>query len=78
VVIGGAPVTDDGAAFGPIRPFPGKLTLSDWSNLFLGELGAAAALAGQLFVSASVNQTTILELGRMAGRGLDAPAWSTE
>jgi hypothetical protein len=41
---------------------------------FQGELGAAAALAGLLFVSMSVNQTKILELGRMADRGLEALA----
>ncbi len=43
-----------------------------WSNFFLGELGAAAALAGLLFVSVSVNQERILSLGRMADRGLEA------
>jgi hypothetical protein len=48
--------------------------LSDWSNFFLGELGAAAALAGLLFVSVSVNQARILSLGRMADRGLEALA----
>jgi hypothetical protein len=42
-----------------------------WDNFFVGELGAAAALAGLLFVSISVNQARILELGRMADRGLD-------
>jgi len=46
--------------------------LGDWSNFFLGELGAAAALAGLLFVAVSVNQTKILQLGRMADRGLEA------
>jgi hypothetical protein len=46
--------------------------LSEWSNFFLGELGAAAALAGLLFVSVSVNQARILALGRMADRGLEA------
>lgn len=45
-----------------------------WSNFFLGELGAAAAMAGLLFVSVSVNQARILELGRMADRGLEALA----
>ena len=45
-----------------------------WSTFFQGELGAAAALAGLLFVSMSVNQTKILELGRMADRGLEALA----
>jgi modulator of FtsH protease len=46
--------------------------METWSNFFLGELGASAALAGLLFVSVSVNQARILELGRMADRGLEA------
>jgi modulator of FtsH protease len=46
--------------------------LDAWSSFFQGELGAAAALAGLLFVSVSVNQAKILELGRMADRGLEA------
>jgi len=46
--------------------------IDDWNNFCLGELGAAAALAGLLFVSVSVNQTRILQLGRMADRGLEA------
>ncbi len=50
------------------------MTVNDWSNFCLGELGAAAALAGLLFVSVSVNQARILELGRMADRGLEALA----
>src|SRR5271163_772183 len=45
-----------------------------WSGFFLGELGAAAALAGLLFVSLSVNQSRILALGRTADRGLEALA----
>lgn len=48
--------------------------MGDWSNFFLGELGAAAALAGLLFVAVSVNQARILALGRMADRGLEALA----
>ena len=43
-----------------------------WSNFSLGELGAAAALSGLMFVSISVNQERILKLGRMADRGLEA------
>ncbi len=39
---------------------------------FLGELSAAAALAGLLFVSISVNQTRILKLGRMSDRAFEA------
>jgi hypothetical protein len=45
-----------------------------WSDFFLGELGASAALSGLLFVSVSVNQTRILELGRMADRAIEALA----
>jgi hypothetical protein len=43
-----------------------------WTNFFIGELGAAAAFAGLLFVSLSVNLTHILEIGRLADRGLEA------
>jgi hypothetical protein len=50
------------------------LPLSDWNVFFQGELGAAAALAGLLFVAMSVNQARILELGRTADRGLEALA----
>src|ERR1700722_4527719 len=50
------------------------MPLSAWAAFFQGELGAAAALAGLLFVSMSVNQIKILELGRMADRGLEALA----
>jgi hypothetical protein len=52
----------------------GETMLAPWSAFFQGELGAAAALTGLLFVSMSVNQTKILELGRMADRGLEALA----
>jgi hypothetical protein len=45
--------------------------VSEWNDFFLGELGAAAALAGLLFVSISVNQAKILELGRTADRGIE-------
>jgi hypothetical protein len=48
--------------------------LPAWNAFFQGELGAAAALAGLLFVSVSVNQARILSLGRMADRGLEALA----
>jgi modulator of FtsH protease len=48
--------------------------VNSWSPFFEGELGAAAALAGLLFVSVSVNQARILELGRMADRGIEALA----
>ncbi|HEY3638416.1 MAG TPA: hypothetical protein VGK90_09720 [Rhizomicrobium sp.] len=46
--------------------------MTGWNDFFLGELSAAAALAGLLFVAVSVNQARILQLGRMADRGLEA------
>src|ERR1700678_3993787 len=46
--------------------------LNAWNSFFQGELGAAAALAGLLFVSVSMNQARILELGRIADRGIEA------
>ena len=48
--------------------------MESWSNFFLGELGAAAALAALLCVSVSVNQARILALGRMADRGIESLA----
>ncbi len=48
--------------------------MEGWTAFFQGELGAAAALAGLLFVSVSVNQARILALGRIADRGLEALA----
>jgi hypothetical protein len=50
------------------------MTLDAWNSLFQAEVGAAAALAGLPFVSVSSNQVRILELGRMADRGLEALA----
>ena len=41
-----------------------------WHDFFVGELGAAAALAGLLFVSLSVNQERILKLPGLAQRGI--------
>jgi len=48
--------------------------MNGWSNFFVGELSASAALAGLLFVSVSVNHARILELGRTADRGIEALA----
>lgn len=46
--------------------------MDGWHDFFLGELGAGAALTGLLFVSVSMNQARILELGRMADRALES------
>ena len=46
--------------------------LKEWSSFFSGELSAAAALTGLLFVAISVNHVRILQSGRMADRGLEA------
>ena len=43
-----------------------------WSTFFASQVGAAATLAGLLFVSVSVNRARILSLGRMADRGAEA------
>lgn len=43
-----------------------------WNVFFTGELTAASAFAGLLFVSLSVNQKRILEVARLADRGLEA------
>ena len=44
--------------------------IGPWSTFFQGELGAAAALAGLLFVSMSVNQTKILACSAVSVGGL--------
>jgi len=47
-------------------------TVESWNVFFTGELTAASAFAGLLFVSLSMNQKRILEVERMADRGLEA------
>ncbi|MBL8551474.1 MAG: hypothetical protein JNJ73_15925 [Hyphomonadaceae bacterium] len=46
--------------------------LESWEALFLGELGAAAAFAGLLFVSLSVNQAHILSQQSAPERGIQS------
>jgi len=43
-----------------------------WRDFFVAEVGAAAAFAGLLFVSLSVNQARILNLSALPERGLQA------
>lgn len=43
-----------------------------WHDFLVAEVGAAAALAGLLFVSLSVNQERILKMPGVAPRGLQA------
>jgi hypothetical protein len=44
----------------------------DWSNFLVAETGAAAALAGLIFVAVSLNLTKILEYRGVAGRAAEA------
>lgn len=43
-----------------------------WEAYFLANAGAAAALAGLLFVGISINVRQIVESGRLTGRALEA------
>ena len=46
--------------------------MNGWENLFLGELGAAAALTGLVFVGVSVNLTKIMTSSNLINRALEA------
>lgn len=46
--------------------------LHDWDNFLVGELGAAAALAGLLFVAVSINLSRILEFPSLPTRVVEA------
>ena len=46
--------------------------MNGWENLFLGELGAAAALTGLVFVGVSVNLTKIMTSSNLIHRALEA------
>jgi hypothetical protein len=43
-------------------------TTSEWSNFFMGSVGAAAALLGLLFVAISMNLQQILKFPKLPGR----------
>ena len=46
--------------------------LGPWHDLFVAEAGAAAALAGLLFVAVSINITRILQFPSLPGRAAEA------
>jgi hypothetical protein len=45
--------------------------MQGWSNFFVAEVGAAAALTGLLFVAVSINLTRILALEHLPGRAAE-------
>jgi hypothetical protein len=46
--------------------------MQGWSNFFVGELGAAAALTGLLFVAVSINLARILQFPNLPNRAAEA------
>jgi hypothetical protein len=46
--------------------------MAGWENFFVAEVGAAAALAGLLFVAVSINLGKILELPQLPGRAAES------
>jgi hypothetical protein len=44
--------------------------MNEWQNFFIAQAGAAAALAGLIFVGVSINLTRILSLSRLPDRAL--------
>jgi hypothetical protein len=46
--------------------------MQGWSNFFVGELGAAAALTGLLFVAVSINLARILQFSHLPSRAAEA------
>ena len=48
--------------------------MQGWTNFFVAEAGAAAALAGLLFVAVSINLTRILEFANLPARVVESLA----
>jgi len=48
--------------------------VADWSNFLIAETGAAAELAGLIFVAVSINLSEIIEYQGVAGRAAEALA----
>jgi modulator of FtsH protease len=48
-----------------------NFSVENWTDLYLGMLGAAAALTGLLFVSISVNLERVVKMGGVPERGLE-------
>jgi modulator of FtsH protease len=46
--------------------------MQGWSNFFVAELGAAATLAGLLFVAVSINLTRVLQFSHLPARAAEA------
>ena len=46
--------------------------MQGWSNFFVAELGAAAALTGLLFVAVSINLARILQFAHLPARAAEA------